>query len=166
MAAWLAGIRESYGDARLHQFVRATEALIRPRIGRTKKDFQHRGKLFIGESRQNEDLLGEVFDLRSAAEHMNDFSALFPPPEQDRRGWFRSYQAESLAGFAYVRVFKNALRLRAFENDGSIDAFWQLREAERRALWGLPLDIHRLTAERCTAEPEPGATALNPDFYR
>src|SRR5262249_34257441 len=164
MAAWFAGMQERYGDARLHQFVRATEALIKPRIGETKRNFKHRGQLFLGSSAQNEDLLEELFDLRSVAEHLNDFESVLDhilPIERERHAWLSSYQAEALAGSVYVRVLSDGLRLRAFENDASIDGFWQLPEGERRDLWGPPLDIHCLTAERCTIEPEPGPTVLN-----
>jgi hypothetical protein len=148
----------------LHQFVRATEALIKPRIGETKRNFMHRGQLFLGASEQSRELLGELFDLRSTAEHMNDFQSVLdhiPPAERERFGWLRAYQAELLAGRLYIRVFSDRELIETFLNDDSMDEFWSLTEAQQRARFGLPFDVERLAAERHTVEPEPGPAPMN-----
>ena len=164
MGGWLAGMREHYGDARLHQFVRATEALIKPRIGETRRNFAHRGQVFLGASENNREFLGELFDLRSTAEHMNDFWSVLnhiPAEDRERVGWLRAYQAELLAGWLYIRVFSDRALLETFRNDESIDEFWGLAEAQQRARFGSPLDVQRLAAERHTIEPEPGAAPIH-----
>jgi hypothetical protein len=165
MGAWLSGMCKRYGDARLHQFIRATEALIKPRVGETKRMFVHRGQLFLGVSDQSRDLLGTVFDLRSAAEHMNDFETVLnvPPQDRERIAWLRSYQAEMLAGSNYVRVLSNPELLEIFRDDASIDAFWQVGDAERRGRWGAPLKLDRLATERHTGELEPEPAPISVD---
>lgn len=59
-AAWLTGMQERYGDARLHQFVRATEALIKPRIAETKRNFRHRGTTVSWDIRSKRKLAGRT----------------------------------------------------------------------------------------------------------
>jgi len=162
-AAWLRGIQDSHGDVRLHQFVRATEALIQPRAGETRRQFIHRGLTFIGASEHNRELLGELFDLRSAAEHMNDLNTVFseiPSSERNRRGWLTSYQAEVLAGRNYIRIFSNTRLLDIFIEDDSIDRFWKLPDAERKRLWGKPVDLELLAVQRHTDDPEPGPAPI------
>ena len=39
--AWLSGVREEFGSDRLHQFVRAIEAVVKPMIGRSERQFVH-----------------------------------------------------------------------------------------------------------------------------
>ena len=71
--AWVRAVQErSYFD-RLHEFVRATEALLKPKQGETRKHFIYRCKTLAGDDQQTGNLLGEIYDLRSAAEHLNDW---------------------------------------------------------------------------------------------
>jgi hypothetical protein len=163
MGAWLSGMEARYGDARLHQFVRATEAVIKPRIGETKRQFVHRAMLFIGNTEDNRALLGQLFDLRSAAEHMNDFEAVLqdvPAGDRERFGWRRSYEAELLTGRIYCRLMSTPRLLEIFRDDTQIEAFWVLADNERRAQWGPSFDLRTLANERHTLEPEPSASPM------
>src|SRR5205823_5233897 len=56
--AWLVGTRSEQGDTRLHQFVRAIEAVIKPAQGRTREEFVSRCSLFAA----NGDILDELYD--------------------------------------------------------------------------------------------------------
>jgi hypothetical protein len=40
--AWIRAVQERYGNERLHQFVRAIEAVIKPAEGQGKRHFKHR----------------------------------------------------------------------------------------------------------------------------
>ena len=168
MAAWLAGSREHYGDARLHQFIRASEALIKPRIGRTKRDFVARAAFFIGDTASNRNLLTELYDLRSAAEHMNDFNLVLTPIDtenRERRAWLRSYQAELLAEACYLRVLSNQHLLELFRTEEGIDDFWRLPEDQRRARWGAVFDLEADANSRHQLDPEP-RSAVTPFLRR
>ncbi len=48
--AWIRAVQELYGDERLHQFVRAIEAVVKPNEGSGRKHFVLRSQLFVGES--------------------------------------------------------------------------------------------------------------------
>src|SRR5258708_33178758 len=51
--AWIRGVQELYGDERLHQFVRAIEAIVKPNEGSGRKEFRLPGQLFVGWCPQN-----------------------------------------------------------------------------------------------------------------
>lgn len=67
----------------MRHFARTLEAIIRPDIGKTRKHFIYRGRLFVGRSAEMSDLLGDIYDLRSCAEHMNDIQELYPSLSQE-----------------------------------------------------------------------------------
>ncbi len=111
--AWMAGVRAELGETRLHQFVRAVEAVIKPgRDEKTGVQFVRRSGLFT----TNGDLLDELFNLRSTTEHMNDYSAILTE-DSERRGWYRSFQAELLAQTVYTRILSNPQLLSHFRSD-------------------------------------------------
>ena len=61
--------REHYGQDALHEFVRGIEALIKPRIGSSKRDFIHRCQTFSIRNAAHATILGECYDTRSNVEH-------------------------------------------------------------------------------------------------
>src|SRR5574341_1033923 len=97
----LKGVREDYLDARLHQFIRAVEALLKPSIGKSRAQFSYRCQAFLGPSKAARRLAERLYDLRSFAEHMNAWPALLRAGEDERR---RAYQAECLASWVYQRL--------------------------------------------------------------
>jgi hypothetical protein len=132
------------GD-RLHQLVRSLEGLIKPRIGQSRDDFAHRGQTIALANVATRDILLELYDLRSAVEHLNDPIDALPPggTEQQRRDRInqRTRQAEALARFAVLKVLESAEMFTAFRSDASMDTFWSLQDHERLALWGSRIDI-------------------------
>ena len=54
---------------RIHQYTRCVDGLILPDPGRTKQQFKSRTELFIGP--RHHDLMGEIYDVRSAVEHLH-----------------------------------------------------------------------------------------------
>lgn len=74
LAAAHKGLEGRYGDERLHQFVRALEAIMRPDAGRTERQFVHRAQVFIGRSTHSKTVARQLYRLRSCVEHMNDYT--------------------------------------------------------------------------------------------
>jgi hypothetical protein len=142
------GLVHSHGRDRLHQFVRAIEALILPRTGRTRRDFVHRCQTLLVPHRRLEALLGEVFDMRSDTEHLHAWDRSlhrFPRAQRERAALRRTRQIERLACSAYRRIFEDAALRGHFRTDVTQEAFWALPENQRKAAWGRPLDIMRVT---------------------
>ena len=55
---------------RLHQYCRCIDGLILPDAGKTRRQFKSRTELFIGP--RHHDMMGEIYDVRSAVEHLNE----------------------------------------------------------------------------------------------
>lgn len=149
--AWIRGVRERNNYHRLHQFVRAIEALVKPREAQTTKDFVHRCRTFAVDNQKTRLLLEEIYSLRCATEHLNDWEAVLVDVSQTQRedhASLRSYQAELLAGHSYIRLFSDRTLLKEFTNDNSIEAFWDMQDKERKKRWGKPIDLIKLADER------------------
>ena len=140
------GIQHRNGQDRLHQFVRALEALILPDIGSTERQFAHRCQTFAVAGDNTRDLLLEAFAMRSDTEHVHPWDRAVQHYPADRREdvcWQRTRQIERLACDAYSRLLGDAALREHFRTDEAIVAFWKMRDDQRRALWGKPLDITR-----------------------
>ena len=139
------GLREEIGQDRLHQFVRSLEALIIPEIGNTKKQFAHRCQTFARAGEDTRALLREIFDMRSAAEHLNpwdgDVKKNHPPDQLEGLYWQRTRQIEHLACDAYSRLLRDPDLREHFRTEDTITAFWKLEDQRRCGHWGTPLDI-------------------------
>jgi hypothetical protein len=136
-------LQNQSGD-RLHQFVRALEAVITPRIGESKSDFAHRGQTLAVANAQTREVLIELYDLRSAVEHLNvPQNALQADTEAERLAVVnrRTRQADTLARASLLRVLESSVMFNIFRRDAEIEDFWRLREHARSLLWGERLDI-------------------------
>ena len=94
------GLKEETGQDRLHRFVRALEALILPKSGETRKNFVHRCQTFARAGDDTRTLLGEIYDMRSATEHLHPWDKAvqsYPPDQREAVGWQRTRQIEHLA---------------------------------------------------------------------
>lgn len=146
IAAWVRAAKEQEYYNRLHEFVRAIEALIRPAKSKTEKQFVERCKTLADDS--SETIARELFVLRSAVEHLNEAEcelANISPSKRKSHVRLRARQAEFLAGQSYIRLLSNRQLLEKFCSDNSIDEFWKLQDGERQALWGSPINISSLT---------------------
>jgi hypothetical protein len=149
--AWINAAQEFQIEDRLHQFVRSIEALTKPEISRTRRQFSHRCRTFAGTSTSAHALFEEIYDLRSASEHMNAWETYLeqvPEAERERYASLRAYQAELLAGQVYTRLLSNQVFLKQFGTDENIESFWTLQDHERKVLWGDPVDLEALGTER------------------
>lgn len=149
--AWIRAVQERYGDERLHQFVRAIEAVLKPSQGKVKRQFAHRCQLFVGESPLNEKMLTEIVNMRGLTEHLNPMEhALEGYPEANRRtiSQQRLCQVQLLASYVYAQILSDRGLRELFASDAQITTFWQLLPDERRARWPSHLDWVRLIASR------------------
>jgi len=161
---WIRGAQE--GEEwieRLHSFVRATEAVLKPTISRQRSQrtmrqsktakkrwrevtatFIKRGQTVIGHSAKSVRLLRQLYDIRSSVEHIKDVV----PAVKKARGivpeeafGFRALQSEILASTVYSRILSSHDLLNAFSTETSVEGFWSRIGHDRRALWGDPIDI-------------------------
>jgi hypothetical protein len=140
----LDGVKHPQAHIRLHQFVRALEAVIKPKQGEALKKFIYRCQFFAGRTTQDQKLLGELYEMRSAAEHLNPISdklSEYPKHERDNLKLLRTYQAELLAGFVYRKVFTQAGMLGHFKSDESIVNFWQQQANDLITFWGNTINL-------------------------
>ena len=145
------GLQKEHGEERIHQFVRSLEALILPEIGNTKRQFTHRCQTFAKASPNTPQILEEAFDLRSMAEHLNDWEqALGTHPKNDREviALHRTRQMEQLASFAYSRILENDAVRSHFINETKQEEFWRLLDDARKNVWGTQLDLTLITEVR------------------
>jgi hypothetical protein len=135
------------GD-RLHQFVRAVEAVIKPRAGSGRNDFAHRGQTLTLNNAETREILLQLYDARSLVEHLNKPTDALPPggtAEQERRLMDRrTRQIDLLARDVFVRILESPELLEALRTDDQIDAFWRMEHGERIRLWGHRLDVARI----------------------
>ena len=91
-----------------------------------------------------EECLGQLFDIRSCAEHLHDWDCglqSIPVDQQEEFGSLRAYQAEMLAGYTFANLLLNPKLLEHFRHETSIDEFWRLSDFDRNVLWGERIDI-------------------------
>lgn len=132
---------------RLHYFVRAIEAVIKPPIGGTTKKFIHRCS-FFGKPSNSSKVFQEIYELRSAAEHLNPFRLVFPDCSEKERSdlvCLRTYQAEFIASRVYQKILMSQDLLSNFKDDDKITDFWKQRDDELIAIFGNPTDFEKET---------------------
>ena len=145
--SWVSATRTELGEGRLHQFVRAVEAVVKPERSKTRDQFVKRCALFT----VNGDIVSELFNLRSTTEHMNDYLPIVTGNaswDLERRGWYRSYQAELLAQAVYTRILSDPDLLGRFKTDAAIDQFWAMDDSQRRGIWGKAVNLNQFAQGR------------------
>ena len=138
------GLQKEHGEERIHQFVRSLEALILPEIGKTRRQFTHRCQTFAKASPKTTQILEEAFELRSMAEHLNNWEeALESSPKDDREivALHRTRQMEQLVAFTYTRVLESDTIRNHFISETKQGEFWKLPDDARRSVWGTQLDL-------------------------
>lgn len=130
---------------RIHEFVRVVEGFIRPDPGATERQFKSRTELFVGPSHHA--LMGELFAIRSAVEHLHGaFAAITGDTDRERAFHVlkRAAQAEALARHCITEFLDRPALWPHFADDDALSHFWKLARAEQVALWGPPLLIDRV----------------------
>jgi len=143
LRALFRGSKEGDGGDRLHEFVRALEAVVRPDIGNTRNQFAHRAQTFATASPRARESLLQIFDLRSHVEHMHLAIAALEGAEKDRIAVanHRTRQVDALARFVFRHVLESDALLEIFRTEEGIERFWALPDDERTRAWGARLDL-------------------------
>lgn len=124
---------------RLHQYCRCIEGLILPSTGDTKRQFKSRTELFIGP--RHHDLMGQIYDVRSAVEHLHENRYLETFDREIRLDLLKKEAiAEHIARNALARIVGNNNLWPHFANTSALGQFWALDQADRRRIWGDPID--------------------------
>jgi hypothetical protein len=134
------GLKQTYAQERIHQFVRSLEALILPEPGQTRTQFVHRCQTFAKAGTATRTILEEAFDLRSDTEHLHPWDRSlqsYPANEREHVVLQRTRQLQGLACFAYSQILVNDSIREHFRNEAEQSNFWsQINDASRRAAWG------------------------------
>lgn len=140
--AWRRAVEEADAHYRLHQFVRAIEAVIKPgrRVKKLTEQFIYRTQFFTGHSPASAELVSAFYELRSAAEHMYDLEPVlttklqslcskYPTYSPAKIITLLSYQAEALVRFIYTDILKDTNLQSTFIDDDSITHLWDQTDA-------------------------------------
>jgi hypothetical protein len=131
---------------RLHQYSRCIDGLILPSVGETKRQFKSRTELFIGP--HHHDLMGEIYDVRSAVEHLHENRYLESFNREVRLDLLKKEAiVEYIARTSISRIIENPTLWPHFANTTSLGAFWSLADTEKRKLWGNSIDPLAAIAE-------------------
>lgn len=130
-------LKQSRLQDRLHQFVRALEALVKPRKGRNTKDFVHRCRTFVAPNASTAATLRDAYEIRCHVEHLHDgLTAVIgraKPSEAILKE--RLAQVEFLSIRTYAYLLSDSSILKHFASDNSINQFWSLQDHLRQAIW-------------------------------
>lgn len=158
--AFYTGLKASQPGDRIHQLVRCVEGFVIPEIGKTRKQVISRARLFV--SPHQDDLIGQLFDIRSSVEHLHGPLVAITESNLKAKNLVlarRAYEIESMARHCLATLFLRQQLWPSFRNEPSLSAFWSLEEAERRDLWGDPLDWDTVSStfdsERVSIQVDP-----------
>jgi hypothetical protein len=137
---------ESFQDERIHQLVRALEAVIAPAVGKSQKQFIHRAQTFAVASQHAGSALEESYKIRSRVEHLHRALEALVGDQSAREATLfrRTRQMDALARFAFERIISSDQLLEHFKNDVTIQNFWAKSDHERAAIFGAQLDLNQI----------------------
>lgn len=124
---------------RIHQYCRCIEGLILPDPGKSKQQFKSRTELFVGT--KHHDLMGDIYDIRSAVEHLHE-NRYLETFDRDTRLRLARYEviAEYVARTSIARVVERRDLWKHFGNAPALHEFWGLSANQRIEIWGAPCD--------------------------
>jgi hypothetical protein len=124
---------------RVHQYSRCIDGLILPAVGQTKRQFKSRTELFIGP--HHHDLMGEIYDVRSAVEHLHENRYLGEFDREVRLDLLKKEMTvEHIARTSIAYIIENPALWPHFANTASLAAFWAMSGADRKTIWGEPIN--------------------------
>jgi hypothetical protein len=124
---------------RIHQYWRCIDGLILPDPGRTKQQFKSRTEIFIGPGHHN--LMGELYDVRSAVEHLHENRYLEYFDRATRLDLAKKEAiVERIASTTLARVIGDDTLWPHFANTPALEKFWSLTPPDREKIWGNPID--------------------------
>jgi hypothetical protein len=120
---------------RIHQYSRCIDGLILPDAGKAKQQFKSRTELFIGP--KHHDMMGEIYDVRSAVEHLHENRYLEVFDRETRLGLLKKEAVvEHIARAALSRIIGDKMLWPHFANTKSLANFWTLSHVKRQNIWG------------------------------
>jgi hypothetical protein len=128
--------------SRFHDLVRAVEAVIYPKKGKTKKDFVNHCRAITNGTNTDDQVLREIYDMRSAVEHMHhhfDGVGHYPESQRETVAFLRLRQLDTLARFIYIQILESTTLINMFETDGTIQELWNAENAQQ--FWKTNLDL-------------------------
>jgi hypothetical protein len=153
---WVAlnsALQQHFASDRIHGFVRALEALTRPEIGKTRRQFAERCS-FLAAPAKNQttafDVLIEAYLMRCDVEHLHDWDRSlqkYDAADRENIAYWRTRQMETLACLAYARIFGDPEIQKCFRADGDIVTLWT-NPKRVRELFQDPFDITELKLVR------------------
>jgi hypothetical protein len=124
---------------RIHQYCRCIDGLILPEVGRTRQQFKSRTEMFVGPG--HHDLMGELYDVRSAVEHLHENRYLETFDRALRLDLVKKEAiVEYVAREALARIIGDRGLWPHFANTPALERFWASTLPERRKIWGNPID--------------------------
>jgi hypothetical protein len=124
---------------RIHQYCRCIDGLILPAVGRTRQQFKSRTEIFVGPG--HHDFMGELYDVRSAVEHLHENRYLESFDRALRLDLVKKEAiVEYVAREALARIIGDRGLWPHFANTPALERFWELMPAERRKVWGDSID--------------------------
>jgi hypothetical protein len=125
---------------RIHQYTRCLDGLtVPPMRGGTGRNFADRVSLFVGPA--NRALSERLYGLRGEIEHLHENRYLETFDRTVRLSLLKDagileYVVRSCIG----RVLETPALWPYFCNTSALQSFWDLPEAQRRSMWGPPID--------------------------
>ena len=120
---------------RIHQYCRCIDGLILPAIGKTRQQFKSRTELFVGPG--HHEVLGALYDIRSAVEHLHENRYLETFDRNLRLDLVKKEAiAEYIARKALARISTQDALWQYFGNTAALRNFWTLSADERQEIWG------------------------------
>jgi hypothetical protein len=124
---------------RIHQYTRCIDGFVTTGPGQGRKDFKSRTQLFIGAC--NQDLMGEIYDVRSSVEHLHEDRYLDPFLRETQVHLTKKEAIiEHIARTTLARIAHTKRLWEHFTNKAALADFWAKPEPERQAIWGDPVD--------------------------
>ena len=139
VGCFMSGMEARSAASRLHQFVRCVDGIIQPRKSNSRKDFVSAvGSVLAG---GQESVLVEIYEIRSAEEHLRDpLEEVNGPTIVERQATLsvRAFEAEVIARHLLSRILEvpELRRVHAVESDA--EKYWRSSD---RTVWGMPLDL-------------------------
>ncbi len=145
-SAYISATQKTEAHERLHQFVRSIEAVVKPKLW-GGNNFKFRCQMFGGRTPADEEILGDLYEMRSAAEHfvpLKEKLERFPEHERKEVILNRVFQVELIAQHVYRTILSDEEYYQHFESDDLIDALWKQSPRDLIKFWGDPIDLKDL----------------------
>ncbi|MBC9880875.1 hypothetical protein G8O24_26465 [Bradyrhizobium sp. INPA01-394B] len=124
---------------RIHQYARCIDGLILCDPGKSAKQFKSRSELFIGP--KHHDLMGEIYEVRSAVEHLHEDRYLDPVTRHTQIDLTKKEAIiEYIARTTLSRIVLDETLWPHFTSKASLTGFWAQADVNRKLIWGSPID--------------------------